>query len=310
MKAHIFSQDALLAGALRERALMTASGLMDAVSGGVRRLPQRARYLPADAITAQLTVPLLRRRPIIERNFAAILGAAPDDPRVYRLARLSIRNFGRMAIDFLAARTMSEAEVLRWITPAGADYLAEAFEHGRGVIMALAHHGSWDVAAAFAQAYGCKLTVVTESNWMAELVAGSRTGRGVTLAPRDRSPRALFRALARNECVAIVCDIAEDEFQTAAVPFFGRPAPLPLGPARLARHMRSPILVVSNVRQSDGSYRITGQPLLWADQSLPEDEAVRALTASVAAGFERIVAACPAQWYPFHPIWPDEAKSY
>ncbi len=224
-----------------------------------------------------------------------------------RLARLSIRNFGRMAIDFLAARTMSEAEVLEWITPVGEEYLAEAFAHGRGVILALAHHGSWDVAAAFAQSYGCKLTVVTESNWMAELVAGARTDRGVTLAPRDRSPRALFRALARNECVAIVCDIAEDEFQTIEVPFFGRPAPLPLGPARLAQHTRSPILVVSNVRLADGRYRITGYPLLWADQTLPEDEAVRALTASLAAGFERIVAACPEQWYPFHPIWSDDA---
>lgn len=287
----------------RRGAVSGAAALMNATSYGLRRVPARGRYAFSDAITTPLSALLLRRRPVIERNFAAILDTPVDDPRVRRLARASIVNFGRMAIDFLTTRTMSDDAMRAWVRPSGEDHLREALDHGRGVILALQHHGSWDVAAAFAQDYGCQLTVVVENNWMAELVAGARTEQGVILANRDRSLRALFRALSRNECVAMLCDIARGDLQTVDVPFFGRPAPLPLGPARLACHTDAPILVVSCTREADNSYRIDGQPLLWGNRDLPTDEAAIALTAALAERFEGIVRDCPAQWYPFHPIW-------
>lgn len=289
---------------LRPRLLAGAAALMDATSRGVRRLPARARYLPADAITLPLARVWASRMPVIERNFATMLGAPVSHPRVRALARASVQSYGRMAIDFLAVRTMSDAEVLAWVSRDGEEHLQEGLGQGRGVILALPHLGSWDVAAVFAQANGWNLTVVTESDWMADLVAGSRTGAGLTLVPRDRSPRALFRALRRNECVALLSDIVDDGLQTAEVPFFGRPAPFPLGPARLAQRTGAPIMVVASVRKPDHSYHVEAQPLLWPDHDRADGQAAVALTAAMAAGFERIVAAYPAQWYPFHPIWP------
>lgn len=289
---------------LRPRLLAGAAALMDATSRAVRWLPPPARYLPADAITLPLARVWASRMPVIERNFATMLGAPVSHPRVRALARASVQNYGRMSIDFLAVRTMRDAEVLAWVSRDGEEHLQEALRQGRGVILALPHLGSWDVAAVFAQANGWNLTVVTESDWMAELVAGSRMGAGLTLVPRDRSPRALFRALRRNECVALLSDIADDGLQAAEVPFFGRPAPFPLGPARLAQRTGAPIMVIGSTRQPDHSYHVEAQPLLRPDPDRPDDEAAVALTAAMAAGFERIVTAYPAQWYPFHPIWP------
>jgi KDO2-lipid IV(A) lauroyltransferase len=171
------------------------------------------------------------------------------------------------------------------------------------VIFALPHVGSWDVAAAFAQALELKLTVVTESNWVTELVAGSRTQHGVTLAPRDRSLRPLFQALRRNECVVMLSDVAHEGIQTMDVDFFGRPAPFPMGPARLAQRTGAPILVVTSVRQDDGTYLIAaGEPLVPDDSHPPEEEIAR-LTAEVACGFERIIRNAPDQWYPFGRVW-------
>lgn len=275
---------------------------MDGISHTLRAIPARRRYVLADTLTGALAA--LWRRPLIAQNFAAMLGVTPTHPRAQRLARASVRNYGRMAIDFLMVRTMTRAEVLAWIQPRHAEYLDAALQGGRGAILALPHVGSWDVAAAFAQAYGYQLNVVTESNWVAELVAGSRDGQGVALIPRDKSLRPLFRALARNECAVMLADIVQDEMQAIDAPFFGRPAPFPLGPARLSQHTGAPIVVASCVRLPDNTYQIEAQPPLYPPDDRTAEEATAALATAVAAGFERIVAANPAQWYPFHAVWP------
>jgi KDO2-lipid IV(A) lauroyltransferase len=279
---------------------------MDAVSAGVRLLSLSARYRLADILSWPFILFWLPTRPAIAQNYAAILGLPEAHPRTRELARRSVRNYGRMAMDFLAVRTMRDEEIQAWAAGLGRPNLEEALCGGRGVIMALPHLGSWDVAAAFAQAYGWNLTVVTEGNWVAELVAGSRKGHGVTPAPRTGSLRPLFRALARNECVAILCDIAPRGVPAIAVPFFGRPAPFPVGPARLALRAGAPVLVACSTRLPDHSYVVEGQPLLRVDPTLPAGEAVARLTAEIAASFERVIAATPDQWYPFHPMWPSD----
>lgn len=293
---------------LYRQSLTVGAALMDGASLLVRRLPTRYRYLPADAITVPLGLLPTRRRALIERNYSTLLGLPAAHAHARRLARRSIRNFGRMAIDFLIVRTMADPDVYSWVIPEGQSYFDQALEARRGVIFVLPHAGSWDIAAAFAQAYGCKLNVVTEPSWAAELVAGSRRGHGVTLVPRDRSLRPLFRALARNECAVMLSDIARDDVQSLAVPFGPHPAPFPMGPARLGQHTGAPILVVSCLRLRDGRYLIKARPPLFPDPALPAMEDVKRLTGKMAEGFEHIVRAAPDQWYPFHPVWPESQQ--
>lgn len=293
----------------RQVSLSVAGALLDGVSTTVRRLPVQTRYAVSDQIIWALR-PLLRRaQRTAEANFARVVG-----PEACVVAQRSLRNYGRMAMDFLASRTMSADELLALVETRGEDHFRAALAHGHGVIFALPHVGSWDVAAVFAQAYGCKLTIVTESDWATELVAGSRLAHGVTLAPRDQSLRPLFRALRRQECAVMLCDITPPGVQTAEVPFFGAPARFPLGPARLAAATGAPVLVVMSVRAADNRYIVEAQPALLPEpptrrspdrsaHAQEADTAAIAMTAAIAAGFERIISAYPDQWYPYHPVW-------
>lgn len=288
---------------LRHISLAIASRLMNGVSRGLRVLPGSSRYLPADCITLPVSYMLIGKIRIARQNFATALGLDVADPKVHQLARASIRNYGRMAIDFLAARTASGEELRARQTTIGYEHYADALSDQHGVIFALPHLGSWDVAAVIAEIYGCKLTIVTESDWATELVAGARIGHGVTLVPRDGSLRVLFRALARKEVVVLLADVANEGVPTIGVPFFGRPAPFPVGPARLAVRTRAPILVLYCVRLPDNTYLMEALPPLRPDPEMSEEENVAALTAAMAAGFARIIAAHPEHWYPFHPMW-------
>lgn len=289
--------------ALRRASLAIASQVMNGVSWGLRRLPSSLRYLPADCVSVPVSYLLAGKLRVTRQNYATALGLEVTDPTVRGLARQSMRNYGRMAIDFLAARTASSAELRSHATTIGYEYYQDALRDGHGAILALPHLGSWDVAAVLAEAYAAKLTIVTESDWVTELVASARVGHGVTLVPRDRSLRALFRALARKESVVLLADIANGGVQTIDVPFFGKPAPFPVGPARLAVRTRAPILVVYCVRLPDRTYLMEAQPPLRADPATSEDENVQALTATMAARFAHIIAAYPEHWYPYHPMW-------
>lgn len=293
----------------RQISLMAAGALLDGVSATIRRLPLQTRYAVSDQIIWALG-PLLRRAErTAEANFAHVVG-----PAARAAAERSLRNYGRMAMDFLASRTMQSDELFALVEKRGEDHFRAALAQGHGVIFALPHVGSWDVAAVFAQAYGCKLTIVTESDWATELVAGSRLAHGVTLAPRDQSLRPLFRALRRQECAVMLCDITPPGVQTVDVPFFGAPARFPLGPARLSAATGAPVLVIMSVRAADNHYIVEAQPALLPARATnrPSDRSARAreadtaaiaMTAAIAAGFERIIRAYPDQWYPFHPVW-------
>ncbi len=292
-------------GKMTAVALKMASAAMIGASWTLRHLPLTLRYLPADAVTT--VVARFWRRRAIARNYAAVLRRSCADREVALCARRSVRNFGRMAVDFLASCTMGREAILRWVRPTGEDNLREALAAGRGVIFAMPHLGSWDVAAAFTAAYGLAVTVVVEDHALAQLVDGARRyqNQGVMLVPRERSLRPLFQALARNSAVVLLSDVAPGSVTTVSVPFFGRPARFPDGPARLALRTGAPILVLYCVRQAGGGYRIEALPPIWPDRRPPESDAICALTSAVAAGFERVIAQYPAHWYPFHPIWDD-----
>jgi predicted LPLAT superfamily acyltransferase len=91
------------------------------------------------------------------------------------------------------------------------------------------------------------------------------------------------------------------------VPFFGHLAPIPAGPALLAIEADVPVYVGSVRRTRDLRYsaRVV---LVPTPETGTRREKVTAITAGIAAEFERVLADGPEQWWGgFHPIWPDLA---
>ncbi len=289
---------------------VAATWLLDLTSRAAGASPARTRYLLADLVAGLVVLGASGMRRQAEHNFAQALRLSPASPRARQLARASIHSFARMAIDFLWLRTLSDAEVRAVASVTGTDHLEQALRRSRGVIFVLPHLGCWDVAAARASAANLPVTIVAEDTWAARLVAGSRLRPNVQLVSRQHSLRPLLRALGRNEAVALLSDLARPGLETVEVPFFGQPAPMPSGPARLALRTSAPLVVVASVRTAAGRYRVELQPPVSAADSETESESARQavvadLTARLAAGFERVVLTYPDQWYPFGTIWPD-----
>jgi lauroyl/myristoyl acyltransferase len=89
------------------------------------------------------------------------------------------------------------------------------------------------------------------------------------------------------------------------MPFFGKLAPIPLGPAAFALRMGTPIFPVCVYRLPDDTYMAEGAPLVHAvSTGNQRADQVRA-TEAVLRQMERFIQAHPEQWHVPHRIWSD-----
>jgi Kdo2-lipid IVA lauroyltransferase/acyltransferase len=127
-----------------------------------------------------------------------------------------------------------------------------------------------------------------------------RDGDGVRFVPRTAPTVSLqlVAALRRGEVVAVQGDRALGTRGDALVPFFGRPAPFPLGPFILARALRVPLAPAFCMMGPDYRYAVT-MPEPLTVRAGGEEDALRAWVALL----EETVRLHPTQWFNFFDIW-------
>ena len=127
-----------------------------------------------------------------------------------------------------------------------------------------------------------------------------RDGSGLRFVPRAAPTVSLtlLAALRRGEAVGLQGDRALGNRGDVAVPFFGRPAPFPIGPFQLARAAAVPIVPAFCTLDGDGRYVLkVFEPMKIGRGG--EEDALRAWVAML----ERLVGQKPTQWFNFFDIW-------
>lgn len=287
--------DAIAAPPARNRPQLLAASYR-AGSRILRALPPGVRYAAATpGGSAWFWLSAAQRRAALE-NYGAVLGADPSDPRVSRVARRAFQNYGRMLMDFLVLGSLSPDELMRRMTYDGREHLDAALAGGRGVIMAVPHMGSWDMAGSFAAALGYRVWAVAERfpGSLNDAVVATRESFGLKVVGMGRSAvRTISEALHGNGVVALVCDL--EQGPGVPVRFFGRRAIVPGGPAALALKNGSAIITVAPYATGGGRYHVhLESPLQW-----PAGETKEGLMQRVISRFEGFIKERPDQWYAF-----------
>ena len=118
----------------------------------------------------------------------------------------------------------------------------------------------------------------------------------VRASPTDVLP--LAAALRRKEVVALQGDRALGGRGDRYQPFFGMPAPFPLGPFLLARAAGAPVLPAFCLLRPDRRYTIhIGEP--WMVAAGGEADAL----AHWVRVLETMVRRHPTQWFNFYDVW-------
>jgi KDO2-lipid IV(A) lauroyltransferase len=244
-------------------------------------------------------------RPRLEYNLKI---ACPEltPQQLKDLSRENFRNHAKAYADLMLLPRARVNEMRPLLHVNGLEYLEEARAIGKGALVVSCHMGSYEVVAAI---WSSTLTPVSffaevlEPRPLFEWYRDTRARLGISVLPLDLAGlRRVTQALHDNEMVITAID--RDITGTGhLMPFFGKPAPIPMGPAALALRHGVPIFPVCVYRQADDSYMAEGAPLILAEPTgNHRDDEVR-VTQQVLRQIEEFIRRHPEQWHVPHRIW-------
>jgi len=185
---------------------------------------------------------------------------------------------------------------------------------GEGLVMVTAHVGSYEVGSMMpAQAEDRPVHLVREPEADAETqayVAGvlaTFTQRRFREHFQSGDPAlgiVLLDALRRGEIVAMQGDRPRTGTPSVEATLFGRPFPLPPGPAALARAASVPMLPVFVFREGRRRYRIVFRPPIRVPRTADRRDDVARAMRQVAAEIAWAIGHAPDQWFCFRRLWP------
>lgn len=246
-------------------------------------------------------------RPRLEYNLKiACPELEHDHKQLRRLSWLNFRNHAKAYADLMQLPSARIEAMRPRLKVQGLEYLEQARAMGKGVLAVSCHMGSYEEVAAIWAATLAPVSFFAEELEPRELFEwyrGTRARLGISVLTLDHGGiRKVLEALREQEMVitAIDRDITGTGY---LMPFFGRLAPIPLGPAAIALRVGTPLFPVCVYRLPDDTYMAEGAPLvvakstgnLRADQVRTTQELLRQI--------ERFIQQHPEQWHVPHKIW-------
>jgi len=247
----------------------------------------------------------------VRQNIGHVLGKPAADPEVLRLAYRMHYNHAYFWIDLFRYADADAATIDRLIDHEAAERrLMEIYGEGRGVILATAHIGNWELGGLALGKRDIPVTVVYSRDRFDEIErfrSGARLSSRVREIAVSDSPFAalpLVAALRRGEIVALQVDRDWND-RGIAVPFFGRQAFFLTGPAALARLSGAPLVYCFILHQGDGTYRLVVDGPLQLAESGDREQDIEENVGRVAAGLEPYILDHLDQWYCYYAVWED-----
>jgi KDO2-lipid IV(A) lauroyltransferase len=273
----------------------------------VARLPRSWAYAVAlvAARFAWLFSPLARPR--LEFNLKVACPELENDPAALRrLSWLNFQNHAKAYADLMQLPRARVEAMRPQLKVQGWENLDEARGRGKGVLVVSCHMGSYEVASAI---WSATLTPVSffaeelEPRALFEWYRDTRARLGISVLTLGHGGmRKVLEALQEQEMVITAID--RDITGTGhMMPFFGKPAPIPLGPAAIALRLGTPLLPACVYRLPDDTYQVEAAPPVYA-RSTGDARAdqVRA-TQELLVQIERFIQHHPEQWHVPHRIW-------
>jgi len=265
-------------------------------------LPERALARLASGL-GRLAFRLGIRRRVALDN---LRHAFPEQTEAWRLeiARGAYANMARAAVEGLRGGGLSREGVERAVAVERWGELAAALSANRGVLVASAHFGSWELFAEVMARRGIRMSAVVRplrGSINARLVEARRQS-GLGLIAARGALQGMLRALRGGEAVVMLLDQAIPAEQAVFVPFFGRLASTSPALAVAALRTGAPVFVVMAAREGDRLRMFVDGPIA-APEGGPLQERVRELTARIVSVLEGYIRRYPDQWLWLHRRW-------
>jgi KDO2-lipid IV(A) lauroyltransferase len=245
------------------------------------------------------------RRRVVERQIAA---AFPewDAKRVAQVARGAYDHLGRLAVETALMPSLGQSGVRDLVShTTGWDLLERGIAEKRGVLLITGHFGNWEVAGAYIAARGVPVDVIVRrmSNPIFDRYLNqTRADLGMAVVYDADAVRRTTRSLKEGRAIGFLADQGVLNLASTYVPFFGRPAKTPRGPAVFTLRYHVPTLFVAAVREPDGRFHLSFESVPYEETGDRERD-VDSIVASYTRILEGLVRGTPQQYFWQHRRW-------
>jgi len=249
---------------------------------------------PLAAKILDVVVPRYRR---IARENLTKAGYANPEPIIDGV----FRSIARIIGSFAQFPRINRQNVNQWIHYDGLENFTNAMARGKGVLVATAHLGNWELSA-FTHAFmtGPMNIVVRplDNPRIDAFVEARRGSSGNPIIQKKDAARSIFRALHAGESVGILIDQNTSKEEGIFIDFFGRKAAA--NPAFVKFAHRTGAAVVPGFalwEESERRYVLRFYP------EIPMTGDVQADTQAVHSVLESVIRQYPDQWLWIHRRW-------
>jgi KDO2-lipid IV(A) lauroyltransferase len=245
------------------------------------------------------------RRAVVERQVSAAFPGLTE-PEVARIARASYASLGRTTIETALLPTYSREQILELVERTeGWELVEQALALGRGLMVVTGHLGNWELGGSYVAARGVPLEAVArrmENPLFDSYLNETRSNIGMTVIHDADAVRRVPRAMREQHVVAFLVDQGAVGLASTWVPFFGRYAKTPRGPAVFALRLGTPLLFACALRQPSGRFVIHFEPVP-VESTGTLDADVDRIVAAYTSTLERWVRRAPEQYFWHHRRW-------
>ena len=268
--------------------------------GLLRVLPRRLSFATARGLTTLLRLAVPRFTRIARRNLQ-IAFPEFDEARARACIFGCFRNMAGVLAAVAKFPQITKENVGEWIRYEGFDHFEAALSKGKGVVFATGHLGNWELSAFAHALLSAPMSFVVrplDNPLLDQLSIWYRTQSGNRVISRRESVRPLLQMLRANQAVGILADQNTTEDRGVFVNFFGVPACVDAGLAKLAAHTGASIIPGFAVWvEAERRYVLKFySPIAASGDPLADTQAVQ-------YALEQAIREYPEQWLWIHRRW-------
>jgi KDO2-lipid IV(A) lauroyltransferase len=241
-----------------------------------------------------IAVPRLRRTALKNLDMAGLAGRE-------RITAGVFDSIGRLAVSFARFPHITRDNVRQWVVYEGFENFEKARARGRGVLIATAHLGNWELSA-FAHAYlAAPMHIVVRplDNAKIDVLVGKRRAlSGNHIIEKKDAARDILQALKAGDAVGILIDQNTTPEEGVFIDFFGVKACAGSAFVKLAHHTGAAVVPGYAVwSEKDQRYTLRFEPEVEMSGDAQQD------TQRVHARLEAAIRKYPEQWLWIHRRW-------
>lgn len=289
-----------------------------AIAAILRVLPRRVRLGCGRRLGSVVFALDARHRAITIDNVSRAFGDEKTEEEKRGIAEGAFRHFGAMLIELITFGRPSKDDVDALVELVGEEHYERARARAKGVIIATAHFGNWEVhGVSHGYHFGPihVLARVQDNPYLNRWLEKIRTIPGNGVIYKQNALGQMRRLLKNGETVAVLLDQNVHLEDAVFVDFFGRKAATTPVPAWFALKMDVALVPAFCFPLPDGRYRAEYAEPIVADRyrDMDRDEAILAITQELARVQEQTIRRHPELWLWMHRRWrtrpPEETDS-